>query len=604
MCGIAGILDFRARKESFAPIRSMTASLRHRGPDDEGVVELGDISLGHTRLSIIDVSSAGRQPMRDATGRYWIVYNGEIYNFEDLRRELAGKYRFASTSDTEALLAGYVAWGEGVLDRIKGMFAFAVWDTVEKTLFLARDRVGEKPLVYASFGGVFYFSSELNSLLKSPIPRRISKPALLHYFNTCNSIPPPLTVYEGVYKLEQAHCMKVSASGISKRKYWSLTSRADAAPDETEWARAFRSKLSEVVQRGLVSDVPIGISLSGGADSSSICALARATRPDIKTFSFVTSDPADPEKRRIDLLVDKLSLDNRQYPFEAAMNIDDIKRLPCDYGEPFAHFPHIYISYLYEKIRRDVKTIVTGNGGDEVLAGYAKYQELFNDFKYRSLQPVFGIFGSSGLWGRALSLNTARNAMRQSSYFTGEFMRGVDFADAAAPYSHIFLNTSYEHYLNAGMMLDLYYYHYHGVVYLHDTASMKYGLELRSPFLDHELMELISRMPVKMLVPDRRDPSRNKYILKKSMEGLVPPELLWAPKMGFGYGVDVYRLLKKDWRADITATFARPRKIDDWIKKDALGSLWRRLDGGDRAAGLYINAFYALYNWYDAYIGE
>lgn len=602
MCGIAGILNYSNNPEAFKPIEKMTLSLHHRGPDDTGIEKLDCIALGHTRLSIIDISQYGHQPMSDETNRYWIVFNGEIYNYKELRKILIEKYQFRSTSDTEVLLYGYINWGADVLQKIRGMFAFAIWDTVEKTLFLARDRVGEKPLVYGFWNGCFCFSSELNSLLKTGIPKKINKVAMLHYFNTRNSIPPPLTIYENIHKLEQGHYLIVTKNNVRKVKYWGLDNEPNKKMSLPEWEELFYQKLSEVVKRELVSDVPIGISLSGGVDSSSICLLAIEDRPDIQTFSFVTTKPDDIEKQRVDYLVKTANLKNKQSVFNENMNINDLTNLSCDYGEPFAHFPHIYISFLYKKIRESVKTIVTGNGGDEVLAGYAMYQELLCNYKYNLLQSTLGVLNSDKLWGDILLTNLGKQVFKISRrFFTKNFRNNISWEETISPYRHIFKNTKFKHFLNANLLMDLLYHHYHGVVYLHDIASMKFGLELRSPFLDNDLIELTAKMPVNLLVADKHDPHFNKYILKKSMERKLPKELLYAKKLGFGSGVDIYDLIKSPWRKTITESFNKKREIDLWLNKPSINNLWNELDSGNLKSGLYINAFYALFSWYDSY---
>ena len=464
------------------------------------------------------------------------------------------------------------------------------------------EKMGYQILGVLILVNVFFFSSEINSLLESGIPRRMSRTALWHFFETRNSIPPPLTGYEGISKLEQGHYLIVKPGGVEKKKYWNLASRIDAGLTEKDWEERFYQKLDEVVKMELVSDVPLGISLSGGVDSSSICALTREVRPDIQTFSMITTLPDDPEKPRIDQIVKNFNLINTQFLFNEIMDFDSLLKLPGLYGEPYAHYPHLYVAFLYQNIRKSVKTVITGNGGDEVLAGYSGYQELVQNKKLQLLQNVLRFDRSGKAWGRLFMWRLGQKMFgRQKRLFTPGFLADADLAEVMEPYKHVFSNTSFDHFVPAKLHQDLLYYHYHGVVQMHDTAAMRYGLELRSPFLEHELIELIRKMPVNMLIGDNNNPLLNKYILKKSMERKLPKSLLYAKKLGFGYGVDINALIRDHWAGRIWELFSQKRELDQWISKPVLRTVWDEFLNGNNFSTATVIALIALFSWYDNY---
>ncbi len=387
MCGIGGFLlsaTTSPREELEARLWAMIAMLRHRGPNDEGVWSDGRVGLAHARLSIIDLSPAGHQPMASADGTVWITYNGEIYNFAEIRQDLeAAGYRFRSRTDTEVIANGWHAWGPRIFSRLRGMFALAIWDRRSQRLVLARDRVGKKPLYYAPTAEAFLFGSEIKALLTWPgMPRSPDLLAIDRYL-TLGYVPSPQTAFAGVRKLPAAHYLvgKARAEGFDEPelvRYWRLPEPRAARQRRStaELRRELVARIEEAVRLRMVSDVPLGAFLSGGVNSSAVVAMmARVGGGTVKTFSIGFSAKEYDETRYARMVAERYSTDHEELVVEPDA-VSVLPRLVWHYGEPFADPSAIPTYYVSEMARRKVTVALNGDGGDECFLGYNRYKAM------------------------------------------------------------------------------------------------------------------------------------------------------------------------------------------------------------------------------------
>jgi len=424
MCGIAGIVDAAGGVEAETIIR-MRDTLVHRGPDDAGhwIAPDGTVGLGHRRLSILDLSPLGRQPMSDADGRVQVAYNGEIYNFQQLRPQLEARgHRFSTKTDCETLLHLYESFGiQGALQRLRGMFAFALWDAKREILFLARDRMGKKPLLYYQSEGRFIFASEFASLLADRrIRRQVDWTAVYHYL-TFMCVPAPLTAFKGVKKLPPAHYLELQAGKTEIRRYWQLKPGPKLKLSREEACEAIREKLLEATRLRMVSDVPLGVFLSGGIDSSSVvAAMSRAGSGKVKTFSVGFAEKKFNELPHARIVARHYDTEHQEFIMEPKA-LEVLPVLVEHYGEPYADSSAIPSYYLARMTRRHVTVALNGDGGDESFTGYRRhYANRMADIFHRLPSPV-----------RLAVCSTLRvfssKAYERSSPFAG-FRR---FADAA-----------------------------------------------------------------------------------------------------------------------------------------------------------------------------
>ncbi len=569
MCGICGKIYFdRQRTQDRALIESMCAALRHRGPDDSGVHVAGRAGLGHRRLSIIDLSPAGHQPMCNEDGSVWVVYNGEIYNFPELRTELQARgHIFRSTTDTEVIVHLYEDMGPECVGRLRGMFAFAVWDERAQELFCARDRVGKKPLVYAETGDGFVFASEIRALLQdASISRDVNIEALHHYL-TYQYVPGPQTIFKQIYKLPPAHTLTLKNGRVSIRRYWDLNyePKADEA-DEDELIERFRAVFQEAVRIRLRSDVPLGAFLSGGLDSSAVVAQMSALmdRP-IKTFAIGFEDQDFNELPYAHRVAGLFGCEHTEYVVkpDALRVLPDIIR---HYGEPYADPSCVPTWYVAELTRRHVTVALNGDGGDESFAGYERYyanmmaarvpgcacaplRALARFLPHR--QARWSPLRRAKRFLSGLHADPARRYVGWLCYFTEEMKRDLydpAFAQAISSCDSVRLMAEALQRCRAPSLLDrtlaadVALYLPYDLLAKVDIASMAHALEARSPFLDHELMEFAARLPARMKLRG----SMSKYCVKKAFEKKLPPEILHRKKMGFG--VPLQRWFREDLR--------------------------------------------------------
>ncbi len=582
MCGLAGYFETRPDavnpQEALSRLRSMTVAIAHRGPDDEDIFVDGPVGLAHRRLAVIDPAPHGRQPMH--RGSLSISYNGEIYNYRELRSELEGIGEvFRTGTDTEVLLAAFHRWGERAFHRFNGMFALALWDRATRRLTLARDRIGEKPLYYALHNDILLFGSEIKAILAWPgFPHRANLEAIHHYLSL-QYVPAPLTAFETVHTLRAGSILTIGTDqALSIKQYWCPPMpRADIelTPSEVRDAeQQTRELLAAAVQRRMVADVPIGAFLSGGIDSSAVCALmARAQDKPIKTFS-IGFEESDFDERQFARLVAR-SIGAEHYEdvvrVDAAAILDD---LVWHYGQPFAD-PSAIPTFVVSRLAgQHVTVVLTGDGGDEFFLGYERYRDFSvlgrfehwpNIVKTGALRfagaispqmadrrPFGGLkrrlsaIGASRAERYALAMLYFQEADKQLGY--GDAMRSclnVSSLDILSPFldgiPSLVAGAAWadsQTYLPDDLMVKV------------DVATMAFGLEARAPFLDVTVMQHAQNLPPSLKFSN----GVLKSHLKQALNGLLPNAVIHRPKMGFGVPIETW--FRGDLSAVITDLFA------------------------------------------------
>jgi asparagine synthase (glutamine-hydrolysing) len=378
MCGIAGFVESSATTFPFDPetsrglVHRMCDVIRHRGPDDEGVWVDEGVALGMRRLSIIDLST-GHQPIHNEDRSVWIVFNGEVYNFRELRRELeAAGHRFYTSTDTEVIVHAYEQWGKEAIGRLRGMFGLAIWDTSSRTLLVARDRIGIKPMHYATANGRFYFGSEIKSLLEAPdLPRDLDPAALDHYLSFLYT-PSDGSIFKSVRKLPPGHLLTWTDGRIATEQYWRMPAAETFAGSEEDAVQQLRAVLSDAVRSHMISDVPLGAFLSGGVDSSLVVGLmSELSHSRVKTFSIGFDEPAFDELEHARRVADHFGTDHHEFVVKPD-GVGILDRLISHFDEPFADSSAIPTWYVSEMARRHVTVVLSGDGGDELFGGYER----------------------------------------------------------------------------------------------------------------------------------------------------------------------------------------------------------------------------------------
>ena len=529
MCGIAGKIYFGSNLVKKEDLFEMSQKIIHRGPDDEGVFLSDDrrVGLVNRRLAIIDLSKRGHMPM-SYKDRYVITYNGEVYNFQ----EKAG-YRFHSNSDTEVILALYDKYGVGCLEHLRGMFAFAIYDRVKNNVFMARDRLGKKPLKYFASSSVFIFASELKAILTQKEVKKEPDYEAIHNYLTFGYVPSPLTGFIGIKKLKPGHYLLIDIkTGIIKnQKYWMPDFSKKLNLSETEWKERILETLEESVKLRMISDVPIGAFLSGGVDSSAIVAMmAKNSNRPIKTFTIGFKEKTHDEREYAKVIADIYKTDHTEFIVDPE-SIETLPKLIHQFEEPYANSSFI-ISYLVAKAAREkVTVILNGDGGDENFAGYeSRMFRLKRDVKADKFGFILDNFGLplAKLLGNNQIIKflekrknpLADRYLTYNSYFddTGKNLVRAKFEESNAVDPR-----------DRALYYDLTQYLPDDLLVKSDLSSMMVSLEGRSPFLDHELVELAAQIPFDLKLKR----GITKYILKKSLEDLVPKENMYREKKGF-----------------------------------------------------------------------
>ena len=580
MCGIAGQVNMDERPVNRERIAAMGARLRHRGPDDQGVYVNGHVGLAHQRLSILDLSPAGHQPMSNEDGSVWIVFNGEIYNFQALRDSLPSSHRLRSRTDTEVIIHLYEEHGVQCLSMLRGMFAFAIWDQRRRRLVLARDRVGKKPLFYAVDQEGLTFGSELKALLVGRASPDID-PVALHHYLTFQYVPAPLTIFRGIRKLPPGHLVVYEGGKVSESAYWSLDyDRKAPIRSEAEYLEEFRALLEESVRLRLVSDVPLGAFLSGGVDSSGIVAvMSRLMNEPVKTFSIGFKEERYNELPYAGEVAGLFGTDHHEFVVEPKA-LEILPTLVRVYDEPYADSSAIPTYYVSQLSRQYVTVILNGDGGDELLGGYPRYRftgldqaipRHLSTGNREALRRTFdawlpNVRGVKRLREKAerLLAPASRTYLGRICYFspaekddlyTADFsgtMRGHDSYDLLTGW---FEEAKATELLDQLLSVDTRSYLPDDLLVKVDRATMAHALEARSPFLDHRLMEFAASLPVSMKVRN----GQTKYLLKAAMRGTLPDHILDRPKQGFGVPID--RWFREDCREFLREVLLSPRCV-------------------------------------------
>ncbi len=547
MCGIAGF--FNAKVEQ-SQILAAIDKLIHRGPDDQRYYCRGDVGLIHTRLSIIELTDLGAQPFRFEN--LVVVYNGELYNYQEVREQLKKcGYLFESNSDTEVLVKAFHCWKEKCIDRFIGMYAFAIYDELTDEMFLFRDRVGVKPLYYSFQNGTIYFASELDALSVFNLSREINTEAVSLYFRF-GFIPHPYSIFKSVSKLEPGHFIKITRQGITKQKYWNIEYSTNHARSENEWVDELESLLVSSFRYRMVSDVPVGVFLSGGIDSSLLAAILQKHHGGIHTFTIGFDESGFDESKYAKQVAEAI---NSRHT-EKRLNVDEgrqlLKQFYSIYDEPFADTSGIPTACVTRLAKEEgMKVVLSADGGDELFGGYSHYQEalkLFNRFTKLPISIRRGLAKGSGfLMPAHLRKKIFPFNMEHKMYAVEEIICAespVDFFEAFLAnqsnaeiarmirgYSGgtMGVHQNQESPLQAMMAWDFQYYLPDDLLVKVDRATMHYGVECRDPFLDHRLVELSMRIPTDLKIKD----GKGKYILRQVLSRYLPEKYFERKKQGF-----------------------------------------------------------------------
>lgn len=558
MCGICGIFEYeRLTDIAGEVVHRMNQTMIHRGPDDGGVFVGPGIGLGHRRLSIIDLAG-GHQPMSNEDGTIWVLLNGEIYNYPELRADLLPRgHQFATKSDTEAIVHLYEEYGEDCFARLRGMFAIALWDSKNRKLILARDRVGKKPLFYSANGKRILFGSELKALLAADsLSGGIDEQALSDYFSF-GYIPAPKTIYRAVRKVLPGHYLVATAGGVRETKYWDLSFRNVEQHSEEEWSERLRHSLCEATRVRLMSDVPLGAFLSGGIDSSSVVAMMSHLMKRAVTTCSIGFNEAKYNEAEYAEQVSKLFSTDHHVETVTPNATEIVDKLAWHYDEPFADSSAIPTYYVSKIARGHVTVALGGDGGDESFAGYRRYKLDYYENRLRAHFPAAlrrSVFGPLGRWYpplawaprvfrakatfQSLSRSPLEGYFNSVSYFRPDDKQRLftsDFRGKLGGYDS--LNVFREYYdradtddpLSKIQYVDIKTYLTDDILTKVDRASMAVSLEVRAPMLDHQFMELAAAIPSSLKLRN----GTGKYILKKALEPTLPADILYRAKQGF-----------------------------------------------------------------------
>ncbi len=594
MCGICGIFEpgggSVVRRET---LEAMADTIRHRGPDDDGYYSCGSVGFAFRRLSIIDVAG-GHQPLSNEDGTIWIIFNGEIYNFEELnRRFLSTGHTFRTRSDTETIVHLYEELGERCFAEMRGMFSIALWDSRRRRMILARDRIGKKPLFYSWNGRRLVFASEMKALFAAGgISKDIDLEAVSDYFSY-QYVPAPKTIYQNVRKLPAGHYLVADDTGVRETQYWDIRFDDTVHRSEAEWCSALLDEYRTAVRLRLISDVPLGAFLSGGVDSSSVVALMNAVQGPVTTCSIGFTEDAYNEAKDAKQFAEGLEARH----FEQIVRpraIDLIPKLAWHYDEPFADSSAIPTYYVSNVARQHVTVALSGDGGDENFAGYRRYKLTLWEERLRSRVPAAlrrAVFGAAGRlypklgWApRVFRAKSTLQSLARSpidGYFygisccppelkprllSGDLLRHLNGYDSADVLRYHYARAGTDDPLSRIQYVDMKTYLVDDILVKVDRASMANSLEVRCPLLDHKLMELAAQIPSGL----KLHRNHGKYVLKRALANVLPSEILNRSKKGFTMPV-------AEWFRGELKTFAHDalmRPGDDLLDKTFLTKCW------------------------------
>lgn len=624
MCGIAGIYHFKNSKEvNHTLLQRMTAVMQHRGPDADGIYVHGNIGLGHRRLSIIDLSEAGKQPMFSNDKQLAIVFNGEIYNFLHHRKELEKRgHRFHSKTDTEVIIYLYREYGEQCLQYLRGMFAFALWDECKQQVFLAIDRIGQKPLYYYSDGRRLVFGSELKCLLEDPtIPKEMNYEALYDYLLYLY-IPAPKTIYKNIYKLPPAHYMICSPAGIRIQEYWDLSfAHVEEDKSESYFCERLIEYFQEAVKMRLISDVSLGAFLSGGIDSSGVVAMmARAVDSPVITTSIGFEEKAFSELEYARIVSQQYHTDHfeRIVKTDALSIIHDIVR---HFDEPFADSSAVPTYYVSKHSREKVTVALAGDAGDENFVGYEKYPIDVMENKIRKYIPdalkkwlIAPIAKGYPKWdwlprylrakffltnltydhARAFfRTNTFLTQEEQDTLFSQDFKQEIGDYDPGNIIEHFYDKTDATDPLSKIQYVDIKNYLPGDILVKVDRMSMANSLEVRAPMLDHVFMEFVATIPSTLKLRHQE----KKYIFKKALAPYLPDEILYRKKQGFEVPLD--RWFRNELKELVQETVLTPEALQrGFFNPSCVKTMWQQHQSKQRNFGTNLWTLLMFELWY------
>jgi asparagine synthase (glutamine-hydrolysing) len=640
VCGIVGVVSRReSRPEVERVLRSMNDAIVHRGPDDDGyylsqrdetgsgsrIQDASSAGLGMRRLSIIDLAT-GKQPIHNEDKTIWVVLNGEIYNYEDLRKELEAKgHRFYTQTDTEAIVHAYEQYGVDVPKHLRGMFAFALWDEKQQRLLLARDRVGKKPLLYSIIGDELVFASEFQAILRHPgVSREVNESAISNYLSFL-CVPAPLTAFTGVRKLEPGHVLIWQDGETEIRRYWSLDFRNKIDIGQREAGERVVGLLRDAVRVRLMSDVPLGAFLSGGIDSSAVVALmSELSTERVKTFSIGFEEKEFNESNHARRVAERFGTDHHEFIVRPNA-IEILPTLVRHYGEPYADSSAIPTYYLAKMTRQHVTVALNGDGGDECFAGYERYAAMRISERYHHLPrllreqvveaaiaalPAAGStrsrFGKArrflDVMGRPageryLRWTSAISEELKTELCTTDFLARTSAAKSIGYVQPWFEGNGEIDIVDRALMADTAHYLPDDLLVKVDIASMAVSLEARSPFLDHHVMEFAASLPAIYKLRGLT----TKHLLKNALKGMLPPENLTRRKMGFG--VPIRRWFRDELKSFLAETILSDRSLGrGYFKREAVNHLVREHTDGRRDYAHQLWTLLMLELWHQEFI--
>ena len=606
MCGISGILNYdRTDPVDLYALKRMRDANVHRGPDDHGEYTSGPVGLAFNRLSIIDLSG-GHQPMCNEDGSAWIVFNGEIYNFAELRAELISLgHRFRTCSDTETIIHAWDEYGEECVRKLRGMFAFAIWDERRQVLFGARDRVGIKPFYYYSNDRQFAFASEIKSLIELPGIAREIDPAAIGEFLRRRYVIGPRTMLRGIHKLEPGHTIRVTAGSCRVERYWDLPLETDSRITEAQALERIDALLEECVRMHLVADVPLGAFLSGGLDSSCVVGLMSRMGAHVKTFSIGYDSP-ESELDYARIVARHFHTEHHEFRLSPVTFRDILPKIVWHLDEPVGDSASVPLYFLSRFARQDVTVALSGEGSDEIFGGYEIYLRMLAFERYNRL-PFAKTAGT--LFGRCLGDNKLRKygemlGMPLERRYGG--VGGLFSARQAAVLSRIAeppadgVSLAYERCRGAEPLHRMSYVDIHtwladDLLVKADRMTMANSLELRVPFLDHHLVEFAATLPARLKLRG----GVNKYLLKKWAAPLLPAEIIHRPKAGFTVPTKTwFRSELAGYAAEVL--FASDGVARDFLSREALENLLEAHKAEDRSDQIF--SLLALDSWYRQFV--
>ena len=602
MCGICGILNFDGQPTSVELLSSMTDSLQHRGPDARGIHIDGPVGLGHRRLAIIDLSESGQQPMTNEDNSIWITYNGEIYNFVEVRKELQERgHIFRSGSDTEVILHAYETWGVDCLTRFNGMFAFALWDSNIQRLWLVRDRLGIKPLFYLRRNDRFLFASEIKGILcDSTVKREVNLRGLHHYLSL-NYTPAPYTLFSDIRQLPPAHFMLVERDGQTRlENYWDVSYRQKRGESETVLIEELEYRLSEAIKSQMVSDVPLGAFLSGGVDSSSIVYwMSRHADQPVKTFSIGFHEKTFNELGYARKVAAICKTDHHEQ-IVTADTVNVLPKIVWHAEEPTADSSMLPVYHLSKMTRERVTVALSGDGADETLAGYETYSAYYlakfyrlipGFFRQNILSPMVERLRPSNSkmsWDFKLKIFVRRAELdyeaghaswrtifdedAKREFYTSDILASLGNVNTFDLYRTVFSQTDAVHPLDRMLYADTHFYLPNDMLTKVDRMSMAHSLEVRVPFLDHQLVEFAASLPPNLKLNNFL---YGKYALKKMLHRHMPEVPVGRKKQGFNIPKGIwFRGELRDFILDHLSTqqinrmgFFKPEKVSQLINE-------------------------------------